>query len=191
MAACTKLRKPLHQVAVCRAIYTTSAAHNLLRRAFLPQFVAEPALLQRGGPCVCSLRRAGPGRGMTCRCGAADMHSGCSRHEPPARDGCLPLFAACCRDRTSCNVFVWCPLTSGCAGAGNTTAPFLSCQLKRQDGMSGQPGAQPQAFQRGPPASFVSGAMYTHPAITLSIQTKQEARTRGGLARTVPGRGMP
>ena len=60
-------------------------------------------------------------------------------------------------------MFVWCPLTSGCASAGNTTAPFLSCQLKRQAGMSAQPGAQPQAFQRGPPASFVSGATPARP----------------------------
>jgi len=59
-----------------------------------------------------------------------------------------------------CNVFVWCPLTSGCAavGGGNATAPFLSCQLQRQAGLGGQPGALPAAWQRGPPASFVSGA---------------------------------
>ena len=78
---------------------------------------------------------------------------------PAATKGQPPPFSALCRDRASCNVFVWCPLTSGCAGAGNATAPFLSCQLKRQAGMGGQPGAQPQAFQRGPPASFVSGAV--------------------------------
>ncbi|KAK9837102.1 hypothetical protein WJX81_002894 [Elliptochloris bilobata] len=68
-------------------------------------------------------------------------------------DACCQL----CRGRANCNVFVWCPLTSGCASAGNTTALFLSCQLKRQAGIGSQPGAQPDAFQRGPPASFVSG----------------------------------
>ena len=67
---------------------------------------------------------------------------------------------ACHRGRADCNVFVWCPLTSGCdaGGGGNASAPFLSCQLKRQAGISAQPGAQPAAWQRGPPASFVSGA---------------------------------
>ena len=124
---------------------------------------AHPDARQRR-PCLLpAARRTRARRDMsgaappTSTAAAADMSS-------LAREGCSPLFAACCRDRASCNVFVWCPLTSGCASAGNATAPFLSCQLKRQDGISGQPGAQPQAFQRGPPASFVSGATHTHPA---------------------------
>ncbi len=64
-------------------------------------------------------------------------------------------------------MFVWCPLTSGCdAGSGNASAPFLSCQLKRQAGIGAQAGAQPAAWQRGPPASFVSGAT---PTVTTGV----------------------
>ena len=51
-------------------------------------------------------------------------------------------------------MWVWCPLTSGCS-TGNGTFPYLGCQLKAQANLSS--GAQPDAWERGPPTAFVSG----------------------------------
>ena len=68
------------------------------------------------------------------------------------------VLRVCRRAQSKCNVWVWCPLTSGCS-TGNGTFPYLGCQLKYQAGLSTSASstAQPDAWERGPPTSFVSG----------------------------------
>ncbi|CAL8464903.1 g4438 [Coccomyxa elongata] len=65
-----------------------------------------------------------------------------------------------CRNTTGCNVWVWCPLSSGCT-TGSGVFPFLGCQLKYQANVSTSAAPQPlpQAWSRGPPTGFVSGRL--------------------------------
>ena len=65
------------------------------------------------------------------------------------------LAACCAGGRRGATCGVWCPLTSGCS-TGNGTFPYLGCQLKYQANLSSS--AQPDAWERGPPTAFVSGA---------------------------------
>ena len=58
-------------------------------------------------------------------------------------------------------MWVWCPLTSGC-DTGSSSFPYLGCQLKYQADVSTSyaPAALPDAWSRGPPTAFVSGAAF-------------------------------
>ncbi|CAK0786944.1 hypothetical protein CVIRNUC_010158 [Coccomyxa viridis] len=71
-------------------------------------------------------------------------------------DRCCQL----CRSSKGCNVWVWCPLTSGCQ-TGSGSFPYLGCQLKHQAyvSTSAAPQPLPSAWSRGPPTAFVSGRL--------------------------------
>ena len=77
---------------------------------------------------------------------------------PAASDG-----AMFCRSSKGCNVWVWCPLTSGCQ-TGSGSFPYLGCQLKHQAyvSTSAAPQPLPSAWSRGPPTAFVSGQSSPH-----------------------------
>lgn len=68
-----------------------------------------------------------------------------------------------CRSSKGCNVWVWCPLTSGCQ-TGSGSFPYLGCQLKHQAyvSTSAAPQPLPSAWSRGPPTAFVSGQSSLH-----------------------------
>ena len=66
-----------------------------------------------------------------------------------------------CSTESACNVFVYCPNSSGCNKRTNIgTVPYQQCELKNLPGVSS--GGPIDSWASGPDVDFMSGSVSTH-----------------------------